>query len=98
MITAGIMSNMPDKTCTLKGSSNTIQPIITAVNGSSAPSTAVSVLPIRLTLYTKLTLVTNVHITASDNRFFSCKGVDIGEKLPCLKASAPKIMAPINIT
>ena len=92
------MSNMPDKTCTLKGSSNTMQPIITAVNGSSAPSTAVSVLPIRLTLYTKLTLVTNVHITASDNRFFSCKGVDIGEKLPCLKASAPKIMAPINIT
>lgn len=98
MSTAGMMSRMPVSTCQVKASPNTRQPTITAVSGSSAPNTATIVLPMRFTLYTKLMLVINVHITERAMRCVSCSEVVIGLKLPWRMASAPKIRAPINMT
>ena len=75
-----MMSKMPVRTCQVKASPKTRQPTITAVSGSRAPSTATMVLPIRLTLNTKLTFVINVQITDNAMRCVSCNEVLIGLK------------------
>ena len=76
------MSAMPARTCQVMGSPNTVQPITTAVSGSSAPSTATMVLPMRLTLNTRQVLVTKVQIMARAARWVNCEVVVMGLKLP----------------
>lgn len=71
IITAGMMSKMPVATCQVKASLNTRQPMITAVSGSSAPITAVMVLPMRFTATTSEMLVITVQITARKARLRS---------------------------
>ena len=78
-MTAGMISAIPSMTCQLKASLKMRHPMMTAVSGSKAPRTAVMVLPMRLTLYTKLTLVMNVQMIAREARLLHCRSVVIGE-------------------
>lgn len=64
--------------------------MMTAVSGSKAPRTAVMVLPMRLTLYTKLTLVMNVQMIAREARLLHCRSVVIGGEVALAKGFSSK--------
>ena len=68
-ITAEIMSRMPIPMLRVKGSPNIKIPTQTAVTGSMAPSTEVSVEPMLFTACTNARLEITVGINASSNRF-----------------------------
>ena len=73
MTTAGMMRAMASATCQVKGSAKRRQPMPTAVSGSSAPMTAVIVLPMRFTETTRQRFVTTVQMSASEPRSTHCE-------------------------
>ena len=71
IITEGIIRQMPSTTLSVISSPINKQPRATAVRGSSAPSTAVIVEPIRWTAITRQRFVTTVHTMPSKSRWLA---------------------------
>ena len=68
MLTAKMINKIPIASCSVKGSPNTKIPTNTAVTGSVAPNTAVSVPPICFTASTNARFESTVGIMAKANR------------------------------
>ena len=80
MTTAGMMRAMPVQIFHVRLSLRNRQPSATAVSGSSAPSTAVIVEPMRFTAATRQRLVTTVQTRPSVSRLVACSEVVTGWK------------------
>ena len=65
IVTAATISRMPAAPCTVKGSPKTATPMTTAVSGSKAPKTEVSVGPMRLMACTNRTYGRNRVVVAA---------------------------------
>ena len=91
-VTATIINDMPRASDEVKGSLKTNTPIHTAVSGSIAPKTEVSVPPIRRTASTRVILEITVGNTARRKRFNTDIPSGMGWIPKCVDARRPKRM------
>ena len=93
-VTAVIMSIIPKPTLFVKGSPNMKIPTHTAVTGSIAPKTEVSVEPIHFTALTSARLEITVGIMASITRFPAVCRLGIGWVCPVVPIPMKRSRVP----
>ena len=98
IVTAATISRMPAAPCTVKGSPKTATPMTTAVSGSKAPKTEVSVGPMRLMACTSVMFDTAVAGSATP-RMQSHAVPSVSMRIPPVtRPPAMKYKAPSPIT